>query len=171
LIPLAALIAAVAIVWAARTIAASIEGARDAASHARMLTILGMFAPAIASAQSDVRMLLVWQPLARSARTLFPEEFAAIDRANRATFPFTAERLRDGHAQWTAAWLAWERSHDGEFKRRVAEAEHELAAADRALLRGRLDAIEREKLDSYQRRYEEYVRVAKALQALCDSAA
>jgi hypothetical protein len=34
------------------------------------------------------------------------------------------------------------------------------------VLRAKVDAIEREKLDAYQRRYEEYVRVAKALQAL-----
>jgi hypothetical protein len=33
-------------------------------------------------------------------------------------------------------------------------------------MRARLDAVEREKLETYQRRYEEYVRVAKALQAL-----
>jgi hypothetical protein len=32
--------------------------------------------------------------------------------------------------------------------------------------RARIEAIEREKLDLYQRRYEEYVRVAKALQML-----
>jgi hypothetical protein len=33
-------------------------------------------------------------------------------------------------------------------------------------LRARLDAVEQEKLEIYQRRYAEYVRVAKALQAL-----
>jgi hypothetical protein len=37
------------------------------------------------------------------------------------------------------------------------------------VLRAKLDAVEREKLDSYQRRYEEYVRIAKALQALTPS--
>jgi hypothetical protein len=35
--------------------------------------------------------------------------------------------------------------------------------------RARLDAIEREKLDLYQRRYAEYVRTAKALQTLITS--
>jgi hypothetical protein len=34
------------------------------------------------------------------------------------------------------------------------------------LARARLDAVEREKLELYQRRYEEYVRVSKALQSL-----
>jgi hypothetical protein len=32
--------------------------------------------------------------------------------------------------------------------------------------RARLEAVEQEKLDLYQRRYQDYVRVAKALQAL-----
>ena len=36
----------------------------------------------------------------------------------------------------------------------------------RLAARARLDAIEQEKLELYQRRYAEYVRVAKALQAL-----
>ena len=50
---------------------------------------------------------------------------------------------------------------------RVAAAEQELVAAGPSpLLRARLDAVEREKLELYQRRYEEYVRVARALQAL-----
>ena len=39
-----------------------------------------------------------------------------------------------------------------------------------AQLRARLDAVEREKLDLYQRRYTDYVRVAKALQALLSHA-
>jgi hypothetical protein len=34
------------------------------------------------------------------------------------------------------------------------------------VLRARLDAVESEKLGLYQGRYQEYVRVAKALQAL-----
>jgi hypothetical protein len=34
------------------------------------------------------------------------------------------------------------------------------------VIRARVEAVEREKLDIYQRRYEEYVRVSKALQTL-----
>jgi hypothetical protein len=34
------------------------------------------------------------------------------------------------------------------------------------MVRARVDAVEREKLDAYQRRYQEYVQVARALQAL-----
>jgi hypothetical protein len=37
------------------------------------------------------------------------------------------------------------------------------------MARARLDAIEGEKLDLYQRRYADYVRTAKALQALIAS--
>jgi uncharacterized protein VirK/YbjX len=35
-----------------------------------------------------------------------------------------------------------------------------------AAMRAALDAIENEKLESYQRRYAEYVQIAKALQSL-----
>ena len=37
------------------------------------------------------------------------------------------------------------------------------------LLRTRLAAVEREKLERYQQRYEEYIRTAKALAALTGS--
>jgi hypothetical protein len=50
-------------------------------------------------------------------------------------------------------------------------AEHELAASNGSpAARARVDAIEREKLDLYQRRYQDYVQVAKALQALIEHA-
>ena len=63
--------------------------------------------------------------------------------------------------------MSWERAHDAEFKLKAAAAEHDLGASGGSpVMRAKVDAIEREKLDAYQRRYEEYVRVAKALQAL-----
>jgi len=86
-------------------------------------------------------------------------------------FPFSRARLEAAHAQWTAEWLAWERSHDREYKRRAAEAEHQLALVPSPDARLTLESIEREKLALYQRRYEEYVRVAKALDALAQGAA
>jgi hypothetical protein len=52
---------------------------------------------------------------------------------------------------------------------KAAAAQAELLASGgsgTAAARARVDAVEREKLDLYQRRYGEYVRVAKALQAL-----
>ena len=78
----------------------------------------------------------------------------------------TVPWIQAAPALWTADWLAWERTHDAEFKLKAALAAAELAAAgDSEVARGRVDAVEREKLDLYQRRYAEYVRVAKALQS------
>ena len=153
----AGVIVAAAVVWSARLIVRTIEAGREDARRSRALSILTAFAPGVAAALADPRALLVWQPLARTARAMLPEEFTILDRAAGATFPFAADRLQAAHSQWTADWLAWERNHDAEYKRRAAEAQHD---------RARLDAVEREKLDTYQRRYEEYIRVAKALQNL-----
>jgi hypothetical protein len=164
---LASLIVAAAVLWAARLVAAEIRAAREAASRARAAALLDLFAPAIAAADRDPRAYLVWQPIARIARQLFPDEAAALDRAAGGAFPFSPDRLQAAHAQWTADWLAWERAHDAEYKLKAAAAAAELAAArDSEVARGKADAVEREKLDLYQRKYAEYVRVAKALQAL-----
>jgi len=133
----------------------------------RALQIMTAFAGPMEQARTDPAALLVWQPLARTARGLMPDEFALLDQKFGATFPFSAESIQAAHAQWSADWLAWERSHDAEYKRRAAEVEHELAASGGSpVVRARLDAVEREKLELYQRRYAEYVRTAKALQAL-----
>ena len=73
------------------------------------------------------------------------------------------------HARWTTQWLAWERDHDLEYKRRGAEVEVELEGASPArssVLRARLAEVEQEKLLRYQERYEEYVRVGKAIGGL-----
>jgi len=163
---LAAAIVAGSIIWSARAIAAELSATRADLARSRALTILSTFAPAAAAAQHDPRALLQWHPLARAARSLFPEDFAAIDRALGAAFPYAPEQVEAAHAQWTAEWLAWERAHDAEYKRRAAEAERQHEAAGSAATRAALDSIEREKLDLYQRRYAEYVRVAKALQSV-----
>jgi hypothetical protein len=166
---LAALIVAAAVLWAARQIAGELRAARDAAASRRLLMLVGLYAPGIAAAQHDPRAFLVWYPLAKITRQLLPADSAALDRAAGGAFPFPAERVQAAHAQWTADWLAWERTHDGEYKLKAVTAEQELAASpDSRVLRGKLDAIEREKLDTYQRRYAEYVRIAKALQSLQD---
>jgi hypothetical protein len=144
----------------------------------RVIHLLGLFAPGVAAAAADPRALLVWQPLAAGARRLFPEEFAQLDAATGGAFPFSADQIQSAHARWTADWLAWERSHDGAYRLKAAEARAALAAATSrsdgsertdaaaALARAHVDDVEREKLELYQRRYEEYVRIAKALQAL-----
>jgi hypothetical protein len=162
-----------ALAWGLRGVAREIRAARQEARRARLLTILELYRPGLDLAQNDPRALIVWHPLARIGRTLLPDEFADLDRATGATFPFAADRFQEAHAKWTADWLAWERAHDAEYKRRAAAAERDVIASDektaRPLRDARLDAIEQEKLELYQRRYEEYVRVAKALRAMCDA--
>ncbi len=163
----AALIVAAAVIAAAFRIAAALQGARPDAARGRALDLLVLFAPAVAAADADPRAILVWQPLARMARQMFPEELAELDAAAGGAFPFSQDRLQSAHAQWTSDWLGWERTHDAEYKLKAAVVEQEMTAPGGSLVqRARLDAIEQEKLELYQRRYAEYVRVAKALQAL-----
>ena len=162
-----ALFVSAAVVWAGLRIATAVQASRPDPTRARALELMAMFAPALSAADGDPRAILVWQPLARMARQMDPEAFAVIDQAAGGAFPFSHDRVQSAHAQWTADWLAWERTHDAEYKLRAAVVEQEIAAAGTsAVLRSRLDAVEREKLNLYQRRYQEYVRVAKALQAL-----
>jgi len=162
----AAIVVAAAILWAARALVAELRAARTEATRTGALAVLHTFSAGIAAAQSDPRALITWVPLARAARQLLPAEFALLDAAAGGPFPFSAERIQAAHAQWTAEWLAWERAHDGEYKLKAAVLEHDLAAGESAMVRARLEAVEREKLDLYQRRYQEYVQIAKALQSL-----
>jgi hypothetical protein len=166
----AALIVAAVVHWAGRQIVAEMKAAREDAARTRTTALLQLFAPGIAASASDPRALLVWQPLASAARQMYPAEFAALDRAAGTTFPFNKEQLQAAHAEWTTDWLAWERAHDTEYKLKAAEIEHEFGSMNVAALppmaRARLDAVEREKLDRYQHRYQEYVHMAKALHAL-----
>jgi hypothetical protein len=162
-----ALIVAAAVGWAGMSIAAAIKASHVDPSRDRAVGLLSLLAPGIAAASDDPRALLAWQPLAATARKMFPEAFAALDAAAGATFPFSKEQLQAAHSRWTAQWLAWEQRHDAESKLKAAEAEHAYAASGASpLMRARCDAVEREKLETYQRRYEEYIRVAKALQGL-----
>ena len=120
----------------------------------------------MAAAQGDPRVLLTWQPLAKTLRSRFPDEFAALDAASGSTFPFSKEMLASAHARWTTEWLTWEKSHDATYKMKALVAHQELKGDASEAARAKLDAVEREKLELYQRRYEEYVRVGKALQGL-----
>jgi len=163
----AGLIVAIAIVVTGGQIVTEVKRHGEKQRRARQLSVAALFAPALSQVQDDPKALLAWQPLSKALRVQFPEEFAALDAAAGSTFPFSKELIASAHAKWTADWLAWERTHDAAFKVKALAAEHELqGSAEPALARAKLDAIEREKLDLYQRRYEEYVRVGKALQAL-----
>jgi hypothetical protein len=166
LILISALIVAAAVIWSGARVAQAAPRP-GSAPGSRTAEMLALFAPGIEAALRDPRALLAWQPLASIARRLFPAEFAAIDAAAGATFPFTSEQIQAAHARWSADWLAWERAHDGEYKLRAAAAHEELGERAASVYgRSRLEAIEREKLERYQQRYEEYTRVSKALQAL-----
>jgi hypothetical protein len=140
---------------------------REQQQRNRELSLATLFAPAIERAHADPRVLLTWQPLARTLRARFPEEFAALDAASGSTFPFSKEFIAAAHSRWTADWLAWEKSHDATYKMKALVVQQELKGdAGSEVARAKLDAVEREKLELYQRRYEEYVRVGKALQSV-----
>jgi hypothetical protein len=167
LILVSALIVAAAVIWSGARVAQAATRPGGTSSNIRTAEMLALFAPGIAAARNDPRALLVWQPLAKIARQLYPTEFTAIDAAAGSTFPFTSEQIQAAHARWSADWLAWERAHDGEYKLRAAAAHEELGERAASVYgRSRLEAIEREKLERYQQRYEEYTRVSKALQTL-----
>jgi hypothetical protein len=167
---LSALLVACAIAWAGWHIGNQLRAFRDrSATTESIAALLTLFAPALSEVQQDPRAFLVWQPIAKAARQLFPEEFATLDRAAGGTFPFPIARIEAAHARWTADWLAWELAHDTEYKLKVAAAQRDLAEqGGAAVARARLETIEREKLDLYQRRYAEYVQIARALQALIE---
>lgn len=162
---LAALIVAAAVLWAGWQLARALSGPRQ--NDSASTTLLALLAPAIVAAADDPKAILAWQPVAAVARQLYPKEFATLDQAFGSAFPFGPDQIERAHSRWTADWLAWERRHDAEFKLKAVLLEHELGTQlSSPQGRARLDAIEREKLDLYQHRYEEYTRVARALQAL-----
>jgi hypothetical protein len=160
-----AAITAIVVAAAALAIVLELRAARREAAITRLLTL---FAPALTAARDDPRQVLVWQPLARIARQNFPAAFSRLDAAAGGEFPFTRADLDAAHARWTAEWLAWERAHDDEYKLKAAAMEEELTRSGQSgpVVRARLAALEREQLARYQQRYEDYVRVAKALAAL-----
>ena len=133
--------------------------------------LLATFAPAAAAVQQDPKQLLAWYPLAQSSRKLFPDAFKLLDEAASGTFPFTKEQLKAAHARCSSDWLAWERAHDAEYALKLAEVQDQIDRAQgqaSPLLRTRLAAVEQQKLERYQQRYEEYIKTAKALAALAE---
>ena len=157
-------VALAAVVWATTQVIAALKLTREHAARSRAVQILTLIAPGVSASAQDPRQLLVWQPLADAARALCPQEFIELDRASGGRFPFSDDVIQAAHARWSADWLAWELAHDTTYKLKSAEAES--AAGTHALVRSKLDAIEREKLATYQHRYEEYARISKGLQGL-----
>ena len=139
--------------------------------EATLRHLVSMFAPPAAAAQHDPKQLLVWYPLAQWSRKLFPDAFKDLDAAAGGIFPFSKEQLKAAHSRWTADWLAWERAHDAEYSLKTAQVQDEIDRAQgqaSPLLRTRLAAIEQQKLERYQQRYEEYIKTAKALAAFAE---
>ncbi|HZR22041.1 MAG TPA: hypothetical protein VFA59_00545, partial [Vicinamibacterales bacterium] len=66
--------------FAVQAIVRELKASRDDARRGRALQIMALFAPALASARKDPRELLAWQPLAKTARQLWPDDFALLDR-------------------------------------------------------------------------------------------
>jgi hypothetical protein len=148
-------------------VAAAARRAADDAARQRRLELLALLAPAAAAARDEPRSLLTWYPVATRARALLPDDCAALDTAGGSPFPFGPEQVQEAHARWTTAWLTWEGTHDAEYKLRITLLEQELGdQAASPAGRARLDAVAREKLERYQRQYEDYTRVSKALRAL-----
>ena len=148
-------------------VALLLQAMRRRDRDATVLTLVGIFGPAVEQVQREPRSLPAWAGVAGTTRTLFPEAFARLDAAaGEGPFPFSPALIEGAHARWTTVWLAWEREHDLTYKRLASEAETALAEAtgeQARLLEARLREIEQEKLQRYQERYEEYVRVGKAI--------
>jgi hypothetical protein len=135
---------------------------RRSREDSTVAALLALFAPAAGEARDDPRRILAWQPAVGVARRLFGPAMARLDEAAGGTYPFSEADARDAHARWTTAWLAWERAHDDDCRLKAAAAEARGGPEARAAVA----TIEREKLERYQQRYEEYVRVGKGLKAL-----
>jgi hypothetical protein len=146
----------------------NVAALRQRRQDAQMLSLLATFGPVVERAQTDPRALLTWQPMALAARQSFPEAFATLDGDATHRFPFGSALLESAHAQWTSEWLAWEGEHDTDYRRREALLEAKGAEPGAEDIRPALDLLEREKLERYQRQYETYVKVSKALAALAE---
>ena len=165
-----ALAAVAAAVWLGAALVT--KALRSRQREARILGLLATFGPAAERAKADPRALLAWYPVAGAARRALPEAFAALEQDGRPRFPFGPADLEAAHARWSTEWLDWERRQDADHRTRREAVEAELAQAGDAAsppLRARLEALEQQKLEQYQHRYEEYVRVSRALKQLSES--
>lgn len=139
--------------------------------HQEQLMAVLLTGSAAAIARAEPRELLAWQATAKTARRLFPDIVAEIESKGGESFPIPIKVMEDAHAKWTAEWLAWECHHDADFRKRSSVLEAELQRAGQEHTpdgHARIAALEDEKLQSYQRRYEEYVQVGKKLTDLLD---
>ena len=145
---------------------------RKQRKDAQVLGLLSTFASTAKEVRSDPRLLLVHYPVVVAARRCFPDAFSALEEPQSKSFPLGSLEIEEAHARWTAEWLEWERSHESEYQRKAAVLNSELVNTTDArmpALRAELEAVEQQKLDLYQHRYEEYVGVSRALAKLTEA--
>src|SRR4051812_20241126 len=111
-----------AIIWGVVRLVNALAEIQSQRAQSRPLELLALFAPAVVQAAGDPRAIIAWHPVAATARSLYPNDFAALDRAAGVRFPFHDEQIHNAHARWTADWLAWEYAHDGAYKLKAAQA-------------------------------------------------
>ena len=139
--------------------------------HNDQLMVVLLTGAAAAVGRAEPRELLAWHATADVVKRIFPEVIADIESKGGESFPIPRKVLEDTHAKWTAEWLAWERQHDADFRKRTSVLQAELEATGHEHTpdgHARMAALEDEKLQSYQQRYEEYVLVGKGLTGLLD---
>ncbi len=141
----------------------------------QILSLLATFVPVLRQARSDPRVLLACHPAVGAARKCFPEAFSRLEGDGSPGFPFSDSDIETTLERWTADWLEWEQEHESNYQRKVAAIDAALEGgvpeSKAVALRTELQVVEQEKLDSYQRRYSEYVGISRALQQLTQSAA
>ena len=139
----------------------------------QILGLLATFVPVVKQARSDPSVLLACYPTLTAARKCFPEAFSRLEGDGSEGFPFGRADIEIMHERWTAEWLEWEQTHESNCQRKIAAIDAtlkgEVSEAKAVLLRTELQAVEQEKLDSYQRRYAEYVGISRALERLTES--
>ena len=78
------------------------------------------------------------------------------------------------HIDMDAFYASVEQRDDAEYSLKTAQVQDEvdrMQGPASPLLRTRLAAIEQQKLERYQQRYEEYIKTAKALASFADPSA
>ena len=126
-------------------------------------------------AKSSLYCTQACHPAVGAARKCFPEAFSRLEGDGSPGFPFSDSDIETTLERWTADWLEWEQEHESNYQRKVAAIDAALEGgvpeSKAVVLRTELQVVEQEKLDSYQRRYSEYVGISRALQQLTQSAA
>jgi hypothetical protein len=170
---IAALIVAAAIGAAAFVIATEVRaGARRCDADQGTHDPAGCLRPGIEAARADPRALLVWHPLGRAVRQPVSHRARGARQGRRRIVPLHARpgaggalAVDDRLAGVGASARRRLQGPRGGGRTRTGGLER-IAGRAGAGRRHR-----REKLDLYQRRYQDYVQVARALQALIDNAA